>query len=360
MQRFVSMSILYGAIIGLALIPVYGEAIVRLNDTCGTCVFPCVRAGDGTFSLRMTGGRADPSFTFTHVIRDTVRIGAELIQAFRFSSFDGKVCHDTVIQASHAETLVMGLTLGKTPPLYLPINLVAEYVVVSEPHVSTSFIEIGTTFGYAGSDKSITPQIGFSSVYYGAEALVAPFGTMLGTNLSLALGGGIMIEGGRLRIPTIGHLRYSFEGVEIKQSARYVPNACTFSCEPSNDTIEPPTGATRRPGPDSVDRSAILVRETIAVRGDQAPYLFVEGGPVFNGMFEGAGPEPSINPGDYGQWVVGGGAGIPITSWLHAQLAYRFARLNLRTPCIDCGNVNQVNTNEVHSVLLRVALHWGW
>lgn len=330
------------------------------GDSCGTCVFPCARAGDGSFTLRLTGGRTDPARVFTHVTRDTLRIGPEVVQAYRFSSKETGSCKDTVVLADHAQTLVMGLTLGKTPPLYVPITPVAEYVISSEPHVPTSFIEVGGVLGYGGSDESVRPQIGFNAVYFGAEILVAPFGAMLGRNLSLALGGGLMMEGGRMRFPTLGHLRYSFAALQDRTSARYLPDACSFSCEPRPDTIPAPDGAVRRPGPDSVDRAAILVHERVIELDEHAPYLFLEGGPVFNGSFEGAGPDPSINPDEYGQWVAGGGAGIAITNWLHAQLAYRFARLNLRTPCVECGNVFQVNTNEVHSVLLRVALHWGW
>lgn len=183
---------------------------------------------------------------------------------------------------------------------------------------------------------------------------------MLGQNLALALGGGLMIEGGRIRFPLLAHLRYSFASSDRRQSVRFVPDACRFSCEPSADTITAPHGAIRRAGPDSVDQKAILVRETVVIQSEHAPYAFIEGGPLFNSSFEGAGPDPSINPGDYSQWVAGAGLGIALNSWLHAQLAYRFARLNLRTPCVDCGNVYQINTNEVHAILLRVALHWGW
>jgi hypothetical protein len=339
---------------------VLSTAASAAADTCGTCRFPCARAGDGTFTLRLTGGRTDPPFVFTHVVRDTVHFSTDIVQAFRLSYRDASGCRDTVVLADHAATLVMGLTLGKTPPLYVPIRPVAEYVRTSEPHVEASWAEVGGVLAYGGSDESVEPKIGFASIAYGAEALVAPFGTLLGNNLSLALGGGLLSEGGRLRFPLMGHLRYTFTGTTIRSASRYIPDACAFSCEPTADTIVAPEGALRRPGPDSVDRAAILVRETVAERDVFAPYVFVEGGPILDGTFEGSGPDPSVNPEDHGQWMAGGGAGLPITSWLHAQLAYRYMRLNLRTPCVQCTDVYQVNTNDVHAVLLRVALHWGW
>ena len=329
------------------------------TDTCGTCRVPCAQQGDGTFTVRLTGGRVDPPHVFSHVIRDTVRAGRTLRQAYKFSWLSDAGCRDTVILSEHAETLVMGLTLGKTPPLYVPIRPIAEYDVISEPRAALNFVELAGMLAYGGRDTS-TRQVGFASLYYGIEALVAPFGDLLGDRLALALGGGMFFERGRMRIPVMGHLRYAFTSTTITEQARFVPSACAFSCEPTTDTIAAPDGAVRRVGPDSVDRAAILVHERVATRDAFAPYIFAEGGPIFNGPFEGAGPRPSLNPEDYGQWFAGAGAGIGITPWLHAQLAYRFTRLNVRTPCEFCTDVYQVNTNEAHAVLLRIALHWGW
>jgi len=336
------------------------SAVASGADTCGTCTFPCARAANESFTLRLVGGRNDPGYGFTRIVRDTVRYGAELVQAYRLYYRDGGLCKDTLVTAVHLETVVLGLTLGKTPPLFVPVRPVAEYALYSEQRAKTSFVEVGGIVGYGGSDKSVEPRIGFADLYYGAEALVAPFGDLLGEKLALAVGGGVLLEGGRMRFPALGHLRYTFASTSRRQSARYVPDACRFTCVETLDTIAAPVGAVRRPGPDSVDRAAILVHERIAERSEHAVYAFLEGGPVFNGSFDGAGPDPSINRDDYGQWVAGAGLGIPIASWLHTQLAYRYARLNLRTPCIDCGNVFQVNTNQVHAVLLRVSLHWGW
>jgi hypothetical protein len=335
-------------------------SIARGADTCGSCVVPCRRASDETFTVRLTGGRVDPLQGFTHIIRDTIRIGGELVQAYRCSAMINGRCADTLLLADHTESIVLGNTLGKTPPLYVPLRPVAEYTVVREPHSTTSFAEVGGMLAYGGSDSSATPKIGFNGFYYGAEALVAPFGDLLGSNTALAVGGGVLMEGGRMRFPLLAHLRFSFSSADRVQRARYVPSACSFQCEPLRDTVAAPDGAVRRPGSDSVDRSAILVRETVLEYPEHAPYVFVEGGPVLNGSFDGAGARPSINPDDYGQFVLGAGAGIPVLSWLHAQLAYRYARLNLRTPCVDCQDVYQVNTNNVHAVVLRIFLHWGW
>ena len=331
-------------------------------DTCGPCAFPCKRSPEELFTIRLTGGRPDPARTYTRVVRDTVWRGGEFLQAFRFSGSTDGVCYDTAIVAGHVSNLVVGKTLGKVPPLYIPISPVAEYQLLREPPVRNSFFEVGPWIGYVGADSSKTPKIGIPNVTYGVEALYAPFGSLLGDKLALAVGGGVFLEDGRMRLPVMGHVRYSFVTPSRKESIQYIPDACRFDCGAvaGLDTIEPPKGAVRRDGPDSVDRSAILLRQTVIEYPKHAPYVFLEGGPILNGPFEGSGARPSVNPEEYSQYQVGAGGGIPITSWLHAQLAYRFMRLNLRTPCESCTDVYQVNTNSVHSVFLRIMIAWGW
>jgi hypothetical protein len=345
----------------IACLLVIASATAQI-DTCSTCAFPCKRSPDEVFTVRLTGGRPDPSRAFSRVIRDTVWKGGEYLQAFRFTGLADGVCRDTTIVAGHVDNLVVGKTLGKVPPLYIPIAPVAEYQLLREPSLKNSFFEIGPWAGYVGSDSSSAPKIGIPDVTYGVEALYAPFGSMLGEKLALALGGGVFFEDGRMRLPVMGHLRYSFVTPSRKESIQYVPDACRFDCGvvAGGDTITPPEGSVRRDGPDSVDKSAILLRKTVIEYPEHAPYIFVEGGPIFNGPFEGAWARPSVNPEEYNQYQVGAGGGIPITSWLHAQLAYRYMRLNLRTPCESCTDVYQVNTNNVHAVMLRIMIAWGW
>ena len=333
------------------------------QDTCAPCPIPCARSTDQAFTVRMTGGRLDPPQSFTSIQRDTLHIAGETVQAIRlFWHVDGE-CRDTLVQAHHVDALVMGRTLGKVPPLHVPILPVREYVRLEEPRTNSNWAELGVFAGYGGPDNSEErpTQIGFNSVYGGADAVVAPFGNLLGDHLSLGVGAGLTFEGGRMRIPVLGQLRWTFSSTETVTSVRFEPNACTFSCPGGvTDTVEVPAGYVQRSGADSVDRSAALFRERVIVADDFAPYVFAEGGLVFNGPFEGAGARPSENPDDYGQYVLGVGAGMPVIGNLHAQLAYRFQRLNLRTPCENCSDLFVLNTNVVHSVVLRVAYHLGW
>ena len=338
------------------------QMLIALQDTCTPCDIPCKRSPQETFTIRLRGGKPDPLPAFTSVIRDTVRIGTTIVQALRFHRVDGDSCIDTSVIATDVASIVLGRTLGKVPPLYVPIDPVPEYQITRIPDRPTSFFEVGPWAGYAGADSSAEPRVGFNNVFYGAEALIAPFGSLLGEKLSLALGGGAMFEGGRMRVPLMGQLRYSFSTPTMREAVTYVPNACTFNCGEQRPAWVPPQGddVVRLPGPEQVDSTAALLRMTEVVLPSRAPYVFLESAYVFNGNFEGRGREPSVNPEDYGQYLVGLGVGMPVIWRLHAQLAYRYARLNLRTPCENCNDLFTVNTNSIHAVMLRVMMHWGW
>jgi hypothetical protein len=335
----------------------------QFEEDCGPCGIPCGRLQDEYFSVRLKGGRTDPGRRFTGMVRDSTVIAGESVQAYRLFWRDADGCKDTVVQATHVDALVMGATLGKVPPMYVAVLPVREYQLRRDPTVKASWFEVGPYVGYAGSDESTeSPQkIGINTLYFGADVMVSPFGTMLGEKLTLGLGAGLLSEGGRLRVPGVAQLRYTFTSTEVRTAIRYDPGPCQFQCQNDSAIVATvPAGFEPRPGPDSVDPSVVLLRERIAYRDTTAPYLFVEGGWIFDTGFEGSGAEPSVNPEDHAQYLLGGGGGLPILPFLHVQLAYRFMRLNLRTPCENCNDVYQVNTNLVHSVLLRVVYHMDW
>jgi len=337
------------------------DAVSQAKDSV-QCI-PCGRPQDNSFNVRLKGGRTDPGRQFVSIVRDTTYIAGELVQGCRVTYIENGKRKDTVVQTQHHDALVMGITLGKVPPLHVAVLPVREYQLDREPVVKTSFAEVSAFLGYAGDDESTESpeQIGINTFYYGGSILVAPFGQLLGDKLSLGIGASALMEGGRLRIPAYGHLRYTFTSTRIENSVQFVPSQCQFACAGQPvDTIQIDTAFKQRPGPDSVDPSAALIMKRIAVRDTLAPYVYLEGGLIFNGSFEGAGSEPSINPDEYGQYMAGAGVGIPIIPILHASLGYRFMRLNVRTPCENCDAVFQVNTNVVHSIMLRIALHFGW
>lgn len=346
--------------ISMLVIPLMAAA--QPGDTCAPCAFPCKRSDQETFTIRLRGGRPDPLDAYTSVIRDTTHLGTAIYQALRFRRQVGDTCLDTIIVTSHVSDVVLGRTLGKVPPLYVPIHPVPEYQVTRSPDRLTSFVEIGPWAGYAGADSSSEPRVGFDNVFGGIEALIAPFGSLLGEKLQLGLGGGALFEGGRLRIPVMAHLRYTFSTPSTREAVTYVPGPCTFDCGRQQSALKLPDDAERvpLPGPEIVDSTAALIRTTEIVLPTFAPYIFAEGAYVFNGNFEGRGREPSVNPEDYGQYMLSLGVGVPLIWRIHAQLAYRYARLNLRTPCESCSDLYLVNTNSIHAIMARFVLHWGW
>ncbi|RPI66593.1 MAG: hypothetical protein EHM43_11145 [Ignavibacteriae bacterium] len=236
-----------------------------------------------------------------------------------------------------------------------------EFERLTRTATKDSWLEIGPVVAYAGADESDTPQIGFDNVLFGGEVLIAPFGTMLGQNLSLALGGTFLSEGGRGRFGPMAQLRFSFASWEQQRQSRFVPDACTFTCSnASDDTASPGSGYEQLYDLQRYDPAAYVAHETVNNRGDLRPYLFVEGGALFDTDFEGHGADPSLNPEDYGQWFAAFGAGIPLWDVVSVSMQYRYLRLNLRTPCPECEDLYRVNTNNVHSALLRIAYRLEW
>ncbi len=354
----------FGTLAASIIVFIIGQPFAMAQaDSCLPCKIPCARPQDKSFSVRLTGGRTDPNRQFMSVVRDTTVVASETVQSVRLFFLDDGVCRDTSIQIDHIDAFVMGVTLGKVPPLYVPVKPVREYMKSTDPKADLNYFEVSGFLAYAGKDESTESpqQIGINYVYYGAGVLIAPFGSLLGDKISLGLGASGLFEGGRLRIPALGQLRYTFASTRVENSVRYIPSNCQFQCESSAvESVKLDSSYQKRPGPDEVDSSAVMVMERVAVRDSLAPFLYAEGGIIFDGGFEGSGSEPSVNPEDYSQYLLGAGAGIPIIPALNVSLGYRMMRLNLRTPCENCENIFQVNTNIVHSVLLRVALHLDW
>ena len=272
-------------------------------------------------------------------------------------------CADTTVSIQDVEAFSMaGIGIGGQP-LLIPVYPAREFYLESgvKP-VTPGLFEITGLAGYGGSDES-TREIGFNSIYYGAELLISPFD--LANNLTFAVGGGVSVEGGRTRIPVQGHLRWDIAGAERVETAMdFIPGPCRFRL--------PTEPATPGPGEEYVemesfgvrDSTVDLVRQKRITAAPFRPFLFVEGGMIFSTGFDGAGKNPSVNPDEYGEYFLGAGAGLPLTDALTLSLAYRYLRLNLRTPCPTCppeetNNPDKFfiqNTNRAHTALLKFGL----
>jgi hypothetical protein len=341
------------------------------QQDCFPCrgMLPCV-SQDGTFTAILTDSTTIGNCV--GMVRTMIdgRGGSFATQAITFKIRTSPTeCRDSVVPASRVSSItVYSIGIGGQP-CAVPIRPLIEYSSNEGPRSSNmNFLEIDGYAGYGGSDTS-TREVGFASLYFGAEAWIAPFGTLLGDKLQLALGAGVLSEGGRLRLPAMGQLRYTFlGGSETTSSLRYVPDACQFNAEGRPKPSTSQGTITMRDGYGERDSSSYVIQEDKRVYGSFRPYVYAEGGLIFNLGFEGAGAEPSVNSEDYGQFLLGGGVGLPIAEILNVSLGYRYMRLNLRTPCAVCppdetgeaDNYFVLNTNSVHSVLLKIGVHFPW
>ncbi|MCX7930614.1 MAG: hypothetical protein N2663_07845, partial [Chlorobi bacterium] len=285
------------------------------------------------------------------------------VQAVRLQYLVNGTCRDTIVPVlSVLEIGTVGLGLdGQPRPM--PILPVRQYERRQRPpEPSASFVELAAIGGTTGKDASLR-RIGSSQLFPSLEAIVAPFGRLLGNRWSLGLLAGGISDGTRWRIPLGGHLRYWFSPQgELTLHAGYRPDSCTFNERTplvlSDEYRDIPTPY------DRTDPSAAYVLDYIEHATGWQPFLFVEGGTLLNTDFEGAGREPSLNPDDYGQWFVGVGAGTTAWEQLVIGIAYRYQRLNVRTPCalcppdIDAPNNYVVNTANLHSLLLKIGIHF--
>lgn len=276
-------------------------------------------------------------------------------QGVRLTFWNNGICSDTILPVAEIESFRIG-DLGIFPPLIVDVMPVREYHRVSAESVPTRFLDIVGLGGFGGSDES-TREIGFESLYFGAEALV---GIYLNSNIAVGLGGGVLSEAGRLRIPLMAHSRWRFlNSPRIVDSIRLIPDPCRFQSGENIPPIEPPEGYTESRTSGAKDSTAILLRDKAAEQPWFQPFVFVEGGLILDSGFEGSGSEPPINPEDYRQFFFGGGVGMPIDRFT-ISLAFRFLRLNLRTPCDNCPDRFIVNTNEIGSIVLKAGVQLPW
>ncbi len=288
------------------------------------------------------------------VSRASVQQFGRAEQALHVFYYRNGVCADTVLQLADLLMLRQGNVGGNGAPAFVPLRPAREFFcgdIPKEP--SNFFLEVVAVGGYGGADDS-RREIGFSSIYGGAQVLA---GFEIATDLRAAAGLDLLSEGGRLRIPLLLHLRWTLlGGSHSEEYFKYIPSQCQFGA-PGDAPATPddarcqlvPTGAT-------VDSSVYFVHDVRQVEQGFRPFLYGEAGVIFNGGFDGAGPDPSVNPSEYGQYLLGAGVGVPIVSPLTFMIGFRHMRLNLRTPCATCEDTYIVNTNAVNSLLVALGL----
>jgi hypothetical protein len=305
---------------------------------------------------------APPFENCTSIERKIVTKYDKPIQALDVHYERNGLCLDTTVEMEHVTSIGYGGLGLSGNPVEARVAPARELFRSHSPlRPPASFFDVTPFIGYGGKDTTAR-KIGFASVYYGVEALIAPFGTLLGDNFALAFAGSILEEGGRTRFPLGGNLRWTiFGSSHATESQEFIPNSCKFGF-PGEQADTVPAGYTEVPSLGRAPDSTVFYmhEQTITMSPFRA-YLYAEGGTVLNSNFSGAGENPSANPDDYSQYYLGIGGGVLLGKWLTASLGYRYMRLNLRTPCAFCpGDVFIQNTDQSNSVLLKIGVNIGY
>lgn len=372
------MRYLIALLILILIQPIYSQNTDKnkvFMDSCRQCPFPTYlksnsdRNSNFLFDVKFKGGESIKNclsisrLMFQNLGREEQ--GAKITYLFNGS------CKDTIVIAAKIKELKYGDIGSAGQPMVLPFLPARMFFrEQGSVFVPSSFLELSGFLGFGGSyNNPNNRDVGFSSIYYGLDALVNPFGSILGENLALAIGGELLIEAGRIRIPVFGHLRWKFWGKQTlgEKTDNFVPGVCKIR-NPNDEIIDPNDKLKNKEqryqeipqSSDALDSSVYFVREKVVFTPFLRPYLFVEAGPIFNSTFKGAGNSDVVNPDLYGQYFIGGGLGANIGSFLQLSLAYRYMRLNLKTECIPCNNLWVQNVNESHSVVLKAGFYFNW
>ena len=337
---------------------------VQAQNPCAPCELPCaLSATDTLMDAWLSDGRVLRNVRSAR--REFHRAFGANEQAIRLFIATGSGCRDTVLRIVDLLRLEYGGIGALGAPRSIPVFPAREYFrsESNETKPPQNFVEITPIIGYGGSDTSAR-EIGFSSVYIGVEGLISPFDSFLGEDFSLALGGGLFVEDGRMRFPVMGHLRWSFTGSPRAEEVwTYQPGPCQFGCNDNGSATvatAPGEGYRERVSAGRKDSSVILVNDKQITAQTFRPFLFLEGGTMFDGSFEGSGTEDAINKDDHAPYFYGGGIGAPIGSFLTLSLGYRRMQLHLLTPCEACPDKYIVNTNRTHSILLKFGGRFTW
>ncbi len=346
----------------LLCVLVFSGTRAQAQNPCAPCSLPCALSPTDTLmDAWLSNGRVLRNVRSAQ--REFVNVFGSNEQAIRLFIATGTGCRDTLLRVANILRFEYGGIGALGAPRSIPILPAREYFR-TETNVVTpplNFVEVTPILGYGGSDTS-SRNVGFSSVYAGVEGLIAPFDSFFGEDLSLALGGGLMIEDGRTRFPVMAHLRWTFTGSpSVEEVFDYQPSPCQFGCGGSGTVATPPEeGFIERISVGEKDSSVIVLHDKQIKQSTFRPFLFVEGGTIFDGSFEGSGTENAINKDDHAPYFYGGGLGTPIGSFLTLSLAYRRMQLHLLTPCETCPDKNVLNTNRTHSILLKIGGRFTW
>lgn len=331
------------------------SADARSNDGgCSDCPLPAAArrqpGRDSTFDVHFRGDRP-PIRRVTSVRRETMRSRGRLVQALAIQYLADGTCRDTLVPVDEVERLgTAGVGLeGQT--ISIPLLPAREFYRDDlATAAAEGFVEIGGGLRFAGSDTS-SREVGFASI---APLAQIDVGRRIATWLDIAVGLGVEIDRSRLRLPLRASVRLlPFGTVQVEPYFRY-SDPCRFGM-PGESPATPGGSFTEVPSTAHVDSTVYFTSDSRTQRDAFRPFFYLEGGIILNGSFDGASATPSENPEEYGQYLGGAGAGLPLFDLLVVSLGYRYTRMNVRTPCEACGDRFVVNTSVAHSAVASLA-----
>lgn len=285
--------------------------------------------------------------------------------------------NDTMAFRAGKDTIIVTRTIGGggSGQTVIALKAVREYLGLADVESDRLSLELAGNVLVGGEDTS-ERRVSFHHLAYGG---VFALHYRLSPTFSFSLGGRALLESvrdsaDRLRFPIVAGVEVCVAswGGGTSERCEYVTEStvsapCQFQAVIRAPRVHPPsdlqevTPTAFRSDPDT---TVYLHRERTSLPPFWRLVVYAEGGPVLNGSFEGRGASPSLNPDDYGQWLLGGGAGIaagPIrwflpNAFVVLRVGYQRMRLNLRTPCPVCAGEYLVNSNISNAVLLQLGL----
>lgn len=253
--------------------------------------------------------------------------------------------------------------------LIFPIYPAREFYIdfVKRSTVKRGYLEISPflcyDLYYHGED--------FDRMLYGVEILIAPFDYLLGDHLSFAVGTSPFFEKMRTRVPIKAELRINFFGKgQTDVIYDYYPHPCKIR-DPrnANDVLSNETlsNLLKNCEPEPIKEAAYTNVDSSVVFYPQCtrpnkrwnePYFFLESGIIIDLKFDGSGKSPSVNPEDYGEYLIGAGLGTVLWNILDIKFGYKYLRLNVRTRCSQCEKY-YVNSDDVHSVFFQLGINFN-
>lgn len=298
-----------------------------------------------------------PVYGVSSIKRVTIKNYGKYIQGIKVTRINNGNCQDTILSINDVSTIYSSnLGIGGAT-LNIPVLPGREYFYdETQSILKLNIISLSSNLFFMGKDKS-TRNIGTDQIAYGINFALYPFKDILGKRIKTGLGSGLLVENGRARIPLYGSIRYNFWGTEYEEEYfNFYPSPCKFGIEGETPISPQNKNLIEVPTTEKVDSTVYFFLDRKIIKDEFRPYLFLNGGTLFDTGFEGSGSNTALNKDDYGQFFVQFGVGMPLFEIIDISVGISYYRFNLRTPCDACSNYFIINTNNTISTFINFGI----